>query len=213
MQQLWLALVFSSLWAVGSISPDFDSGMAAYERGDYTLAANHWQNLAEDGDPRAQYYLATLYVHGQGVPRDDALAAHWFRAAAEQGHTIAQYDTGKTVAAVHETSTDHPVQTDWHRRAAERGDPVAQYSLGFMYEEGRGVPQDYVMAHMWFSLSAKRGYEPARAGRDYCASHLSERQLAKSRRLASRWTPRADSLESQITSGTASPAASARSLP
>ena len=44
----------------GSSVADFDDGWVASEKGDYKKALNEWKPLAEQGDARAQYNLASL---------------------------------------------------------------------------------------------------------------------------------------------------------
>jgi hypothetical protein len=44
----------------------------------YQQAAELYQYAAEQGDPRAQYMLATLYRTGQGVDQNLAEAAKWY---------------------------------------------------------------------------------------------------------------------------------------
>jgi TPR repeat protein len=46
---------------------DFQDGLDAYDRGDYTTALKEWRPLAEEGDALVQYNLGTLYEMGQGV--------------------------------------------------------------------------------------------------------------------------------------------------
>jgi TPR repeat protein len=72
-------------------SGDFEGGLAAYERGDYLMAADLWRPLAEGGDPEAQYRLGELHRLGRGVPEDPATAGRWHLEAAEQGHGRAMY--------------------------------------------------------------------------------------------------------------------------
>lgn len=61
------------------------------------------KKLAAQGDPAAQFDLATMYDVGEGVVRDLSEAAKWYRKAAEQGEVAAQYnlaimfDTGEGV--------------------------------------------------------------------------------------------------------------------
>ena len=57
---------------------DFDAGMAAYERGDFTTAMTEWRPLAEAGDPEAQYRVGGLYVFGEGTRRDYEIGVDWF---------------------------------------------------------------------------------------------------------------------------------------
>ena len=47
--------------------------------------------LAEGGDPQAQYQVATCYHNGLGVTSNMAKAEEWYLKAANQAHTDAQY--------------------------------------------------------------------------------------------------------------------------
>jgi len=50
------------------------------------------QELAEQGDLRAQNKLGRAYATGVGVQRNDGEALRWVRAAAEHGLAVAQYN-------------------------------------------------------------------------------------------------------------------------
>jgi len=50
-----LAVVVALLFSAGSAWADFDDGLAAYERGDYSTAFLEWRPLAEQGLAQAQY--------------------------------------------------------------------------------------------------------------------------------------------------------------
>ena len=58
---------------------DFFVGVAAFERGDYATALEHWQPMAEQGIAVAQNNLGVMYDHGLGVEEDDAQAVGWYR--------------------------------------------------------------------------------------------------------------------------------------
>ena len=73
---------------------DYESGYAAYARGDYRTAYREWRPLAEQGDAQAQYNLGTMYETGKGVPGDDTEAVKWYRLAAEKGYLEAQLRLG-----------------------------------------------------------------------------------------------------------------------
>ena len=49
---------------------DFQAGLDASYRGDYTTALREWQPSAERGDVRAEALLGLLYDNGRGVPQD-----------------------------------------------------------------------------------------------------------------------------------------------
>jgi TPR repeat protein len=48
------------------------------------------REVAEQGDPDAQYELGFMYENGIGVMEDKAEAIRWFRLAADQGHENAR---------------------------------------------------------------------------------------------------------------------------
>jgi hypothetical protein len=73
---------------------DFQAGQAAFDRGDYETALEHWLPLAESGSAAAQWRLASMYYRGQGTPQDHAEAAKWLQLAAGQGLAVAQYNLG-----------------------------------------------------------------------------------------------------------------------
>ena len=65
---------------------------AALRRGDYnTAAAEMLGQIAEAGDPDAQYRLGMMYDFGQGVKKDPTESARWLRLAAVQGLPEAQF--------------------------------------------------------------------------------------------------------------------------
>ena len=74
----------------GSARADFDEGLAAYERGDYSAAIKEFRILAEQGEADAQDMLGAMYASGRGVPRNYLEAVKWGKLAAEQGHGEAQ---------------------------------------------------------------------------------------------------------------------------
>lgn len=63
-------------------SADFQSGLTAYQRGDYATALREWSAAAESGNATAQLYLGLMYERGQGVPVNPAEARKWYERAA-----------------------------------------------------------------------------------------------------------------------------------
>jgi len=78
---------------------------------------------AETGDAQAQYNLADLYVHGEGVSQDDAKAFASFQKAAAHGHAGARIMLGSMYAAGRGTAKDLPAAYLWISAAALQGDP------------------------------------------------------------------------------------------
>lgn len=86
----WYLLALTCVLLPGLLWADFQSGQAAYQRGDYTTAREIWLSLAEQGDAKAQLKLGQIYRLGEGVPRDYRIATDWFAKAAQQGLSEAQ---------------------------------------------------------------------------------------------------------------------------
>ena len=121
---------------------DWNSGQAAYERGDIAAALEAWRPLAEAGDARAQAALGSLYIHGQGVAVDHAEALRWTRRAAKQGDVTGQFNMGTVYAGGLGVERDYATAAEWFARAAEQDDAASRFNLGVLYARGLGVEKD-----------------------------------------------------------------------
>ena len=72
----------------------FETGLEAFEAGDFATAFGNWWPLAIRGDAKAQASLGILYYSGKGAPLDYAKALLWFSRAAEAGQPTAQFFMG-----------------------------------------------------------------------------------------------------------------------
>lgn len=140
----------------------FDDGMRAYLAMDYVRAMACWRPLAEsadDGD--AQYGVAQLFEHGDGVAVNIRTASVWYLRAANQGHTHAQL----ALASLYETGRGVPRNArfaeDWYTKAAEAGNPQAQFGLARMILRGEVEERDAAVAHVWLARAAAQGYRRA----------------------------------------------------
>lgn len=77
--------------AANSGRADVHAGAEANKQGDYATALSEFVDLAESGDPRAQYNLVVMYLKGRGVGKDLARAFELQRRAAEAGLAAAQH--------------------------------------------------------------------------------------------------------------------------
>ncbi len=178
--------------AVASAVSQFDQGVAAYERGDYSTAYSLFRPLADQGNADAQFNLGIMYELGWGVPQDYAAAVSWYRKAAEHGNADAHYNLGLIYSKGEGVQQDYAAAASWFRKAAERGQVGGQYALALYYALGQGVPEDYVQAHKWFNLAAAKATDAdVRDGalkyRDIVAAKMTPAQIAEAQRLASAW--------------------------
>jgi uncharacterized protein len=78
---LSLALTAIPAWA------DLYSAQVAYKKGDFATAFKQFKELAELGQPNAQFDLAIMYARGEGVDASNVYAHAWASLAGENGET------------------------------------------------------------------------------------------------------------------------------
>ena len=91
---LWVICLAAPAWA------DYQAGMDAYNGGDYATALREWRPLAEQGDPRAQFRLSSLYENGDGVQREFAKARQWYEKAGAQGEAMVRSTSASSLPTV-----------------------------------------------------------------------------------------------------------------
>lgn len=121
------------------------------------------RELAQTGEPEAQFLLGSAHAEGLGVEANPVEAVDWYRTAAGAGHVLAMHNLGNAYAAGEGVEADPAVAVFWWRRAAEAGDAVTQLRLGEAYEEGRGVERSVEEARAWYARASRRGNAEARA--------------------------------------------------
>jgi TPR repeat protein len=158
-----LLLAVALTIAVASSAPaaDLETGVSAYQKGDYKTALSVFRAEAEKGDARAQYNLGVLYLTGHGVGRDPAQALLWDRRAADQGLAVAQHQLGLLYYRGEGTGQNYAEAAKWFRKAADQGLADAQYNLGVMYFNGDGVEENMAEVVKWISLAAGQGFPEA----------------------------------------------------
>ena len=119
MKKLPSIIFLACLWA-GPAPADFIDGVFAYNRGDYERAYNTMRSIAETSeDGLAQYYVAMMYLRGQGVEQDYGEAAQWFRKAAERRIKQAQFRLAELYMQGRGVPRDYEYAYAWYRTGAE----------------------------------------------------------------------------------------------
>lgn len=88
-----LRLAFFAVLMLGVAAPAAagpNEALAAYKKGDYKTALAEWRDLADLGIVRAQYYVGTMYLNGQGTKTDPDTGAKYIEKAARDGYPPAQ---------------------------------------------------------------------------------------------------------------------------
>ena len=137
-----ITLVLSIICLTVPAWADFETGMDAYERGNYATALSEWRPLAEEGNAQAQLHLGMLYHQARGVPQDSTTAREWYEKAAAQGNAWARVQLGQLYANGDGVPQDYAKAREWYEKSAAQGYARAQSNLGSLYADGKGMPQD-----------------------------------------------------------------------
>ena len=156
-----IVIILYVLLSVGcnSEKSDYDAGIAAYNRGHYSVALSDFESRAMKGDSVAQFCLGFMYKHGKGVAEDPEKAEGWYKKAANQDYAAAQNNLAiiyfrraeealnKTEAALNEFiegkgasemlkefRDNSDIALQWFQKAAaHQNNHVAQYNLALTW--------------------------------------------------------------------------------
>jgi TPR repeat protein len=122
---------------------------------DFAEAATWYRRAAEAGHQAAARALASLYLTGNGVARDEKEGTRWLRTAANSGNQAAQVDLANLVLRGAGDPDDTASVAGWFESAALSGDLIAAFNLGLCFVKGVGVRQDEGQAAHWLRRAAE----------------------------------------------------------
>ncbi len=117
---------------------------------------NNLKNLANSGDPIANYCMAELFT--SLVPKDYQSASMYYKRAIQANHQTSKGLLG----AMHlfgiglEVNRSNGIRL--LREAGNNGSPIAAFSMGIAYRQGIGVEVDEQKTIYWMQKSADGGY-------------------------------------------------------
>ena len=129
--------------------------------GDRDDAAAQLMDIAENGDPDAQYLVGRLYRDGPVLIPDSVKTQYWFDQAARQGVVAAQYELGMLLLTNDSEVRDLKSGIQWLEYAVRHGSDCATYQLGKEYFKGEVVEQNAVKAAEYLTQSAESGNQYA----------------------------------------------------
>ena len=145
----------------------FDSGLKAYDAGDYPAAYKIWSSI-DDYDLAAMRNVAMMLREGKGVAKNPKKAEDMFETAAEAGLPTAQADLADMLLKGEAGPPDARRALPLLQAAAAANHPVAQFELAGMYETGQDglVPQNSLVARRLYAAAASHGMKEAQAKLD-----------------------------------------------
>jgi TPR repeat protein len=144
------------------IAKVFDSGLAAYDAGDYPKAFKIWSDLQYE-DVAAMRNIAFMLRKGQGVAKDPKKAEEIYQRAAEAGLPTAQADLADMLLKGEAGPPDLAGALPLLEAAAAGNHPLAQFELGELYETGAPplLKQNLDVARQLYAAAASHGMQEA----------------------------------------------------
>jgi TPR repeat protein len=154
-----------------ALKSTFDSGVAAYDAGDFAAAYKIWSGI-DDVDLAAMRNVAMMLRQGQGVAKDPKKAEDLYQTAAEAGLPTAQADLADMLLKGEAGPPNPRAALPLLEAAAAANHPLAQYELAQMYETGQDglVPKDSTVARQLYTAAASHGMKEAQTRLDQIAS-------------------------------------------
>ena len=114
------------------------------------------EDLAQTGDPIAQYQLASQ--SSKIALKDPSLALPWLKESAQSGFAPSQYLLGKKYYQGEDNiKKDFKTAFYWFEKATRQNDLLSQRMLGNMYYYGQGVEKNLELAIYWLQKAANHG--------------------------------------------------------
>ncbi len=144
--RLALALLLGLSLSSVTLASSYDTGIFEFQ-----------QKLANNGNPQAQYQLATMYESGRGVEKNINLAKQWYEKSAAKDFSAAKHRLTYLEIKTGGFKETHKPWVNQLASEAKRGDGEAMFILGDMYENGIGVKKSLKRAEGYYKSSAAKG--------------------------------------------------------
>ena len=161
LMRITIAILFLMISEIAVAGP-LDLANSAFDKGDFGVARDLYNELANQGDRLAQFKMGVMYEEGKGVTKDGREAIRWYSVASGQGLPEAAFNLGRLYHDGRGIPQNYARARRWYLVAFERGDTKAAVNLGIMAASGEGGPGDYTKAIGWFLLAAQRGDDRAK---------------------------------------------------
>jgi len=133
---LWLVLAFTA----GAARADLQSGLQAFQSGDYAAAQR--ELLPLQADPNAAFALGLMADHGLGTRMDPAAAARFFATAAKAGHLAAMVNLGLLYDHGRGVPRDGYVAQQLYSGAARGNETMGKNNLAYLWGRQNGLLEE-----------------------------------------------------------------------
>eukprot|EP00746_Dinoflagellata_sp_MGD_P140811 gnl/MRDRNA2_/MRDRNA2_74010_c0_seq1.p1 gnl/MRDRNA2_/MRDRNA2_74010_c0~~gnl/MRDRNA2_/MRDRNA2_74010_c0_seq1.p1 ORF type:complete len:391 (+),score=72.79 gnl/MRDRNA2_/MRDRNA2_74010_c0_seq1:104-1174(+) len=145
-------------------------------------SVSHNNIPAQEGHAAAQFNLARMFEHGEGVEENWDAALQWYLKAAEQGHDLAEVRVGTAYLFGSGVERNATIALSWLNRAGTKGNPTAQIVIGGLHQR-----KNLTAAREWYHKAAIQD----KADAQFLYGNVLEKNDAEDPMLAHAWWRRA----------------------
>ncbi|WP_161314967.1 ABC transporter substrate-binding protein [Sneathiella litorea] len=149
-----------------------------FEQGRFAEAVSIWKELAQNGDPEAQFNLSIMYAEGRGVEPDSSKAEYWNNRAYKSAYPPALHNKALTLLA----DGEEKAAVTLLEKSARTNFAPSQYTLGKLYSYALGVAENPARSFEFIRLAAESGMAEAQynLGKNYRDGYGTEVDIAES---------------------------------
>lgn len=134
--------------------------VAFFKEQDLEKAFFWFKKAAALGDMEATMYVASAYLFGVGVKKNEDLARKYYIEAAKNGDAIAQYTLAKHFLESRQLS-NKKLGLIWLNKSVAAENPRAETKLAELYLKGQVVPKDSELADKLLKQALAKNFVPA----------------------------------------------------
>ncbi|MEL7485664.1 MAG: peptidoglycan-binding protein [Pseudomonadota bacterium] len=202
-----------ALAGAGPAFADYETGLVAFKKQQYSQAIDIWTRFAVAGDVRSKKVLGDVYSGKilettgdapaplEEIPVNNVEALKWYTLAAYHDFTAYQQPTANEVNArilaeqrlsdirFRMSTSDVKKAEKLVAETFERGSPYDIFRLGMMYQGGKGVSKNNSKALQMFALSKARGVGEASAAFEFLEPLMTKKEIEGALEKAASWQP------------------------
>ena len=134
-----------------------EMGLKHYSNGRYNVALGYF--LSEPDSAICQAHIGSIYLFGDGVPKNEAQGMQWIDKAIAQNNTFAMLEKAYYLTNVKGNGSAPTEAIALYSKAAKLGDSYGYYCLGKIYQKGMGVAVDLNKAKSYYEKAVEMGDE------------------------------------------------------
>jgi hypothetical protein len=157
------------------------------KQGDIENAKNIIWPLAQQGHPRAQFFVALMTERGDGFQQNHQEAVRWYTHSSLGGFTDSMYNLALKYYKGEGVPQNLEHSASLFLLNALHGDSDGMWATGVCFQDGDGRQVDLIEAATWFIMSAHLGNQEAQTALSTLQQQLTQEQQQQAQQQAQVW--------------------------